>query len=154
MKDPLKVLLVQQRKISANFIKGYTKFCLSLHYNGDKSYVYLNKTKICKFKGSHNICWYNFGLGSTSKNFTKDDQSENSLSGTVHDFSVHHSSSTKEDILNIDQYLMVKNEIKQCFIGLLTGIVNVFNHTKYVLLNNQQSMTERTLINLYIVIYM
>ena len=71
----------------------------------------------------------------------------------MHDVSIHHNSSTKEDILNIDQYLMVKNEIKQCFIGLLTGIVNVFNHTKYVLLNNQQSMTERTLINLYIVIY-
>ena len=44
---------------------------------------------------------------------------------------------------------MVKNKIKQCVIGLLTSMVNVINHTKYVLLNNQQSMTGRALTNLY-----
>ena len=44
---------------------------------------------------------------------------------------------------------MVKNKIKQCVIGLLTSTVNVLNHTKYVLLSNQQNMTGCTLINLY-----
>ena len=44
--------------------------------------------------------------------FTKDEQSEISLNGTVYHFSVHHRSIKKEDILNIHQYLMVKNNVK------------------------------------------
>ena len=32
--------------------------------------------------------WCNFCLGSLSKNFTKDEQSEISLNGTAYDFSV------------------------------------------------------------------
>ena len=42
----------------------------------------------------------------------KDEQSEISLNGTVHDFSVDHSSIKKEDILNIHQYSMTKDNIK------------------------------------------
>ena len=34
-----------------------------------------------------------------------------SLNGTVYDFSVNHNSVEKEEILNIDEYLMVKNNI-------------------------------------------
>ena len=48
-------------------------------------------------------------LGSVSKDFTKDEQSEISLNGTGYDFWVDRSSVKKEDILNIHQYLMVKN---------------------------------------------
>ena len=43
--------------------------------------------------------------------FTKEEQSEISLNGTVYDFSVGHNSIKKEDILNIHQYLMIKNNI-------------------------------------------
>ena len=39
-------------------------------------------------------------------------ESNISLSGTVYDFSVDHSSIKKEDKLNIHQYLMVKSNIK------------------------------------------
>ena len=39
--------------------------------------------------------------------------------------------------------------IKRIFIGLLTGVVNGFNHTKYVSLSNQKCMTQPTLINLH-----
>ena len=84
--------------------------CLSLHYNGDENYLYVNKTETCKFKGNDNICWYNFCLKSLSKYFTKDEQSDISLNGTVYNFSV--SSVKKEDILNVYEYLMVKNSIK------------------------------------------
>ena len=56
------------------------------------NYFYVNKTEICKFKAKDNISWYNFCLGSTSKDFTKDEQSEVFLNGTVHDFLVDHSS--------------------------------------------------------------
>ena len=38
--------------------------------------------------------------------------------------------------------------IKKIFIGLLTGLVNGYNHTKCVSLSNQKCMIQRTLINL------
>ena len=42
----------------------------------------------------------------------KDEQSQISMNGTVYDFSVDHSSIKKEDILNIHQYIMIKDDIK------------------------------------------
>ena len=39
--------------------------------------------------------------------------------------------------------------IKEMFIGLLTGLVNVSNHTKCVLLSHQKSMIQPVLINLH-----
>ena len=62
------------------------------------------------YKG--NVGWCNFCLGNESKDFTKDEQNEISLNGTVYHFSVHHRSIKKEDILNIHQYLMFKNNVK------------------------------------------
>ena len=82
-----------------------------MHYN-DESCLYVNKTEIFKFKAKDNIRWYNLCLGSISKDFTKDEQSEISVNGTVYDFSVDHGSIKKEDILNIHQYPMIKSNIK------------------------------------------
>ena len=47
-----------EKKFSINFSKAYTKFCLTLHYDGD--YLYINKIEICKFKTNDNINWYSF----------------------------------------------------------------------------------------------
>ena len=70
--------------------------------------MYVNKTKIYKFKTKYNISWYNFCVGSVSKDFTIDEWSEISLAGTVYDFSADHRST------NIHQYFIIKNHIKQC----------------------------------------
>ena len=35
---------------SINFTKNYTEFCLSLHCNGENSYLFVNGTEIHKFK--------------------------------------------------------------------------------------------------------
>ena len=85
------------------------------------SYFYVNKTEIFKFKGKDNISWYKFCLRSTSKDFTKDGQKEISLNDTAilwFDFPVDNKWIKREDILNIHQYLMIKNNIKKC-LGLL-----------------------------------
>ena len=55
-------------------------------------------------------------LGTVSKDFAKNGQSEISLNGTVYDYSVDHISIKKEGILHIYQYLMVANNIKLCLI--------------------------------------
>ena len=39
--------------------------------------------------------------------------------------------------------------IKKIIIGLLTGLVNGSNHTKFVSLSNQKCMIQPTLINLH-----
>ena len=39
-----------QKMYSINFTKKNTKFFLSLHYNGENSYLFVNGTKIIKFK--------------------------------------------------------------------------------------------------------
>ena len=39
--------------------------------------------------------------------------------------------------------------IKKIFIGLLTGLVNGFNHTKCTSLSNQKCMTQPSIINLH-----
>ena len=79
---------------------------LSLHYNSDESYFYVNNTDICKFKANDNISWYNFCLRGVSKDFTKDEQSDISWNGTAYDFPIDYSSIKKEDILNIRQWLI------------------------------------------------
>ena len=45
---------------SINFIRPGIKFCLSLHYNGNNSFLFVNATKICQLKAK---VWYKmFGL--------------------------------------------------------------------------------------------
>ena len=106
------VLVQQKKKFSINFGNGNTKFCLSLHYNGDESYLHVIETEIYKSEAKDNISWHNLCLASISKNFTKDEQSEISLNDIVYDFLVDHSSIKKLDIPNIHQYLMIKSNIK------------------------------------------
>ena len=49
-----------EKKFYINSSIANTKFCLSLHYYGDESYLYENKTEICKFKAKNKISWFNF----------------------------------------------------------------------------------------------
>ena len=42
--------LTAEERYSINFTKSRKKFCLSLHYNGANSYLFVNGTKIIKFK--------------------------------------------------------------------------------------------------------
>ena len=79
----LMIAMAQQKINSINFSKAKTKFCLSLHCNGDESYMYIKKTEICKFKVNGNISWHNFCLLNLLEDLTKDDQIEISLNGTV-----------------------------------------------------------------------
>ena len=72
----LMIALVQQKKTNITFDKAKTKYCLNLRYNGDESYLYVNKTEICKLKANDNLSWYTFYLGSASKDFSKDEQNK------------------------------------------------------------------------------
>ena len=58
---------------SINFTVNYKKFCFSLHYNGAKSYLFVNGTEIHKFKAKDSeIVATPLCLGNVSKDFSVD----------------------------------------------------------------------------------
>ena len=46
----LEHMLSAEKMYSINFTKKNTKFCLSLHYNGANSYLFVNSAEIIKFE--------------------------------------------------------------------------------------------------------
>ena len=111
MKDGINDNTGAVKKISINFSRVNTKFYLNLHYNNDESYLYGNKTDICKFKAHENMSWYNFCLGSVSKILYERWIEWNFFKWYYMWFSVDHSPVEKKDIFNIQEYLMDKNNI-------------------------------------------
>ena len=98
---------------SINFIKTNTKSCLSLHYNGANSYLFVNGTKIIKFKAKDSeIMATPLCLGKISKEFFVDNIKKTGLNGYVYDFSVDYDAIAVENILDIHKYLMKKNNVK------------------------------------------
>ena len=66
------------KKLSINFSKSKTQFCLSLHYNGDNSYLFVNGKEIYKFKANNKKVNFSnqFSLGSMSNIFRAVDPRE------------------------------------------------------------------------------
>ena len=77
-----------------------TKFCLSLHYNADNSYLFVNGKGLFKFKvDNKNVNFTTqFCLGSISNGFSATELREVSLKVNVYDFSVDYNSIDKSDI--------------------------------------------------------
>ena len=95
-----------------NFTKENTKFCLSLHYNGADSYLFVNGIEIIKFKVKNSeITPYKLCLGNISKDWSIDNMKKTSLKGHVYDFSIDCDGIVVSDILHIHKYLMEKNKI-------------------------------------------
>ena len=62
-----------EKMYSINFTENNRKFCLSLHYNGENSYLFVNGTEIHKFKAKDiEIVASPLCLGNISKNFSAD----------------------------------------------------------------------------------
>ena len=92
------------------------KFCLSLHYNGENSYLFVNGTEIYKFKAKDSeIVATPLYLGSNSKDWSVDNMKGTGFNGYVYDFSVDYYAIAVDDTLDIHKYLMKKNNmIKKC----------------------------------------
>ena len=74
---------------SPNFNVDNKTFCLSLHYNGDNSYFFVNGKDVINFKDkSSEIVPYPLCLGNISKDFSADNMKKTGLNGYVFDFSV------------------------------------------------------------------
>ena len=97
---------------SINFTVTKKKFYLSSHYNGSNSYLFVNGTEIIKFKAKDSeIVASPFCLGNISKDWSTDNMKKTGLTGYVYDFSADYNAIAVDDIKNIYNYLMKKNNM-------------------------------------------
>ena len=99
---------------SINFTGRKKKFCLSLHYNGAKSYLFVNGTEIYRFKAKDSeIVASPLCLGNISKYWSTDNMKKTGFNGYIQDFSIDYDATDIDDIKGIHKYLM-KKKITQC----------------------------------------
>ena len=105
----LERMVTAEKMYSNNFIVNKKKFCLSLHYNGANSYLFVNGTETykSKAKGSE-IVATPLCLGNISKDRSVDNMKKTGFNGYVYDFSVDYDATDVDDILDIHKYLMKK----------------------------------------------
>ena len=85
---------------------------LSLRYNGANSYSFVNGKEIHKFKAKNpEIVATLLCLGSISKDWTVHNMKKTGLNGYVQDFRVDYVAITVDNILDIHNYLMKRNDI-------------------------------------------
>ena len=100
-KKSIQLILVLQRRD-----------CLSLHYNGANSYLFVNDIETIKFKAKDfEIVANLLCLGNISEDFSEDNMKNTRLWGTVYDFSVNCYPIAVDDILDIHKCLMKKSKI-------------------------------------------
>ena len=104
--------LIEEKVYSINFTVRNIKFCLSLHYNGTNSYLFVNGTEIYKFKAKDSeIVAVLLCLGNISKDWSIDNMKKTGFNGYVYDFSVDYDATNVDDIKDIHNYLMKKNNM-------------------------------------------
>ena len=107
-----------EKMYSPNFIVENKTFCLSLHFNGDDCYLFVNGTEVTKFKAkiseinAYPLLLGNIAIDANGAHTNKYIfQPDTALYGNVYDFSVDYSAITNDKILDIHTYLMEKNGI-------------------------------------------
>ena len=115
----LESTLTADKMYSINFTVTKKKFCLSLHYNGGNSYLFVNGTEICKFKAKDSeIVASPLCLGNISKDWSTDNINKQDL---LVMFMILVQISV-DDIKDIHNYLMKKNKSVNA---------NIYNCLKY-----------------------
>ena len=108
----LESTLTAEKLYSINVTLTKKKFCLSLHYNGANSHLFVDGTEIHKFKAKDSeilvgpIC-----LGNISKDWSVDNMKKTGFTGYIYDFSVDYDAIAVDGIKIIHKYLMEKNNI-------------------------------------------
>ena len=96
-----------EKMYSPNFTVNNKTFCLSLHYNGDNSYLFVNGQEVINFKVKDSIAPYPLCLG----NISKDYDDSYMVSAGLLDYWVDYWAIANDKILDIHNYLMKKNNI-------------------------------------------
>ena len=96
---------------SINFTEHNKKLCLSFHYNGANSYLFVNGTEIHKFKAKDSeIVATPLCLGNISEDWSVNDIKKTGLNRCLW-FCVDYDAIVVADIFDIHKYLMKEKEI-------------------------------------------
>ena len=102
-----------EKKYFINFTESDVKFVLSLHYNGDDSYLFVNGRQELKFKcKTDQFVKEELCIGNLSDQRTASESEKTGLYGNIYDFVVDY-----EEILGVKtiydmhRYLMIKHNI-------------------------------------------
>ena len=105
-------IIYAEKMYSTEFTVANKTFCLSLHYNGDTTYLFVNGKEIINFKAKGSeILPYPLCLGGLSIDFSPSNAAKRGLTGYVYDFSVDNWATANDKILDIHNYLMKKNNV-------------------------------------------
>ena len=106
-------MLTAEAQYSINFSRPNRKFCLSLHYNGSNSFLFINTTKkyLIKAKDSE-IKKYFLSLRNILKDFTGNNMKKPGLNGYVYKFSVDYNIIDTSNVINVHKFLTKKHNIK------------------------------------------
>ena len=98
-----------------NFTKPNEKFLLSLHYNGDNSYLFVNGAEELKFKAktfNDQVKQNILCLGNLSSDWSSINSTKTGLYGSIYDFAVDYSPvNSVKTIYDIHRYLMKRQDI-------------------------------------------
>ena len=105
-------IIYAEKMFYRNFTEAGKKFILSLHCNGDNSYLFVNGSEELKFKTkTDQLIKEHLCLGNLSRYWTK--STKTSLYGSIYDFVVDYKAIVgTTTIYEMHRYLMTKQNIK------------------------------------------
>ena len=109
-----------EKTYSSNFSAENKIFVLSLHYNGDNSFLFVNDQKVTQFKAKDSV--FNnprvltlgvltvpVYLSGANNRLSPKNVNDKKLYGNIYDLSVDYSPISNKNILKLQTYLMKKN---------------------------------------------
>ena len=105
--------LYTEKVYRTNFTAPGKKIVLSLHYNGDNSYLFVNAYQELKFKTNDDqIFKKKLCLGNVSNDWTTANSAKTGLYGRVYDFVVDYEAiNAVKPIYDTHRYLMTKHNV-------------------------------------------
>ena len=105
--------IYEEKKYFRNFTEPSVKFVLSLHYNGNHSYLFVNGRQELKFKcKTDQLIKEKLCTGNLSDQWTASQSEKTGLYGNIYDFVVDYEESLGvKPIYDMHRYLMTKHNI-------------------------------------------
>ena len=107
-------IIYAEKMYSQNFTQPSTKFVLSLHYNGDDSYLFVSGKQELKFKcKTEHLVKEKLCIENISDKCTMSKSEKTGLYGNIYDFVVDYEAIIEVGpIYDMHRYLMIKHNIK------------------------------------------
>ena len=105
--------LYAEKMYSQNFTQPNKKFVLSLHYNDDDSYLFVNGKQELKFKAKSNqLIKEKLFKGNLSDQWTTSESEKTGLYGNIYDFIINFKGDIDVKLVyDMHRYLMIKHDI-------------------------------------------